>query len=141
MLWMDRQSRTFRIAVMLSFVVLAGLSDLYMTNIYINNFGLVEDNPLARILFTWGSTAALTATKIFSLSFIAVISVLCRKRREMEIGLVVCCLLSVFILVKWSDYNARVNAEFNDPHAAPFDGEPNWITVSPEFQPKRAITH
>ena len=132
--WTDPKYRTLRIAVMLSFVVLVGFSDLYMTKMYLVSFGLIEQNPLARLLFDLGSTSGITATKISSLSLVTLIVVGGRKHRAVEIGLLVLCVISMWVLVHWASYNNKIMAEFSNPHAPPFDGEPNWITASPILQ-------
>lgn len=101
-------SRSRRVSILLSGVVVMSLADLDMTLAYARSVGLLEGNPLARLVMTYGSSWMLALWKAASVGLCVFILFKARRTRHAEVAAWICFLVLVWLSVRWADYNDEV---------------------------------
>jgi hypothetical protein len=92
-----------------------------------------EDNPVARVVMSYGSPALLGAWKCACVALACLILVLARHRRSAEIACWVCCVVLTALTVRWANYSAEASAFTAQINAPVSEGQPaNWVTMAPE---------
>ena len=84
------------------------LADLDMTLAYAQSVGLLESNPLARLVMTYGSSWMLALWKVASVGLCVFILFKARRTRYAEIAAWICFMVLVWLSVRWCDYNNQV---------------------------------
>lgn len=123
------EARTIRIALLLTAVACMSLGDLYMTLTYATTVGMIESNPLARLLMVHLGAGALIAFKVAMLLLTLLLLWKMRARRCAELGAWCCFVILLWLTIRWVNYNALM-AEFSviDLHMAQVF-EPRWVRI------------
>jgi hypothetical protein len=101
-------SRSRRVCILLTAIVLMSLADLDMTLAYARSVGLLEGNPLARLVMTYGSSWILALWKVASVALCIFILFSARRTRFAEIGAWICFMVMVWLTLRWVTYNEQV---------------------------------
>jgi hypothetical protein len=110
--WLTRlrgtSARSRRVSVLLTAVLLISLADLDMTLAYATSGGMIEANPIARAVMSYGSSGVLAAWKLASVALCVGILFRTRARRSAEIATWVCFLMLVWLSFRWEKYNEQM---------------------------------
>ncbi len=99
------EPRPFRVCVLLAAVTLLSLGDLWMTILYTTSVGLIESNPIARLVMSHNSVGLLTLWKAATVGLGVGILYRTRRTRFGEVGAWVCFLILAWLTVRWAAYN------------------------------------
>src|SRR5258706_12723174 len=75
-----------RVVALLTAVAILSLADLYMTLTHVMSFGMLEQNPVARMIMACGSPMALVAWKLVTVGFAIGVMYWLRRRPAAELG-------------------------------------------------------
>jgi len=121
-----------RVAAFLVGVVVLSLGDLYMTLLHLLNFGMLESNPVARMVIEHGSPAALIIWKLVTVGFAVGVLYWARRRWTAEAGAAFCCLILTWLTIQWASYSDQIGQVAGDVRALGVaQEEPRWVTMAP----------
>ena len=124
-------SRTGRIVVLILAIALLSVADLHNTLIYLRSVGMSEANPVAREVMRYNSPALLVVWKSCCTALACLIFFIARRRFFAELACWVCCLVLVWLTIRWGIYNAEVQALTPSLHGMT-QIDPNiWVSMSP----------
>lgn len=103
-------ARSRRVGLLLGAVLIISMADLDMTLAYAASGGMIESNPLARAVMTYGSSGMLALWKVLSVVLCVWILFRARARRSAEIATWVCFLALVWLTFRWQRYNEQMPA-------------------------------
>ena len=115
--------RSRRIGILLIAVMFISLADLDMTLAYASSGGMLEANPIARAVMSYGSSAILAVWKLLSLALCVGILFRARRKTITEVATWVCFGALVWLSFRWASYNEQaplmsstvlVSAEMDD---------------------------
>jgi len=122
-------TRTFRVAALLTAVVAMGLADLYLTLTHLRGAGMGEGNPIARWVMSANCIWALGAFKLGLMGISTLILWKVRHRCSAELAAWLCCGVMVWLTMQWKAYSEALPAL--TPvihHMATIDDESsNWV--------------
>lgn len=101
----DERRRAVRVVTLCIAVFLLGLGDLYNTIVHMNNFGMVELNPLARHMVEAKAELPLILFKLGSLGIAIGLFLRVRYHRSAEYGAWVMAAVMVALTWHWHMYN------------------------------------
>ncbi|MEL7474432.1 MAG: DUF5658 family protein [Planctomycetota bacterium] len=87
--WLDRLvrlRRSPRVCLLVAAIIVLSVVDLYLTLMFLTHGGMLESNPLARIIINAGSPVALIGWKIGTVTLSAFILLRARRHGVAEIG-------------------------------------------------------
>ncbi len=124
--------RDARFVCILLAIVFMSLADLTMTLVHATSIGMVEENPIARILMRYGGICSICAWKAGTVA--VGIFILWRIRRfpTAEIGAWICFVILAALCFHWARYNTQVSQLTNEilslekSHQAP-----DWVVMDP----------
>lgn len=131
-------SRSRRVCLLLAGVLVMSLADLDMTLAYARSVGLMEENPLARLVMTYGSAWVLALWKIASVGLCLFILYKARRTRYAEIAAWICFAVLVWLSVRWTTYNNEMPLLTNYLSSRENSGDHRWVTLGDEDAPLRA---
>lgn len=97
--------RPWRVTVVLAAVVALSLVDLDLTLLYSTTLGMVEINPIARMIMGLGSVWAIVAWKLFTAGTAVGLLYYTRRHLSGELGALVCLGAMVWLTGRWMNYN------------------------------------
>jgi hypothetical protein len=110
--WFDRlreaPARSRRIGLLLVAVLLISLADLDMTLAYATSGGMLEANPIARAVMSYGSSRILTVWKLLSVGVCVWILFRTRRRFSAEVATWACFAALVWLSFRWVTYNEQM---------------------------------
>ncbi|MGE3108710.1 MAG: DUF5658 family protein [Phycisphaerales bacterium] len=101
-------ARPTRVITLIAAIALLSLADLYVTLLYLHSGGMGEANPLARWLIGFNMPALLVVWKIATVGLASGILFAFRRQRLGELGAWACCLILVWLTLRWQYYHAEV---------------------------------
>src|SRR5262245_53029298 len=101
-------ARSRRVCILLAGILVMSLADLDMTLSYARSLGLLEGNPIARLVMTYGSAWVLALWKIASVALCVFILFRARRTRYAEVAAWVCFVVLVWLSVRWMIYNDQM---------------------------------
>ena len=104
------QTRTFRVAALLTAVVAMSLADLYLTLTHLRGAGMGEGNPIARWVMSANCIWALGAFKLGLMGISTLILWKVRQRGSAEIAAWLCCGVMVWLTMQWKAYSEALPA-------------------------------
>lgn len=115
---------------MLAVIVALSLIDLLLTLIYVTEIGLIEDNPVARLIMQVGGAPLLVVAKIASVGFCSGILFWARRRGIAEVAAAFGMLVLVWLTIRWLGYmhvfsNVVASLEELEHH-----GQGAWVTLA-----------
>lgn len=123
---LDRRSR--RVVSLLILLVILCVGDLILTLIYWTQFGLLENNPLARGIMSYRSPALLVAWKLASVSLGVGILFWARKTRIGEAASWLCVGVMALLAVHWMNYTNEIHS-LTEYLVTAADENPQWIAI------------
>ncbi|MCL4741261.1 MAG: hypothetical protein KJZ54_03570 [Phycisphaerales bacterium] len=122
--------RGCRVAVLMAAVVVMSLADLAMTMTYLNHVGMIESNPLARIVMHGGGPGSLVAWKLASTALAVGILLRLRRRGVAEFAALLCCAVLVWLMVRWVAYVEAAPALAGALAAMPEHVGDEWVSFA-----------
>lgn len=96
--------RPRRVLVLLGVILALSLADLALTLTYVTEIGLIEDNPMARMVLRAGGPALLIAAKLGSVGFSAGVLLWARRRGIAEAAAVLGAVVMIWVTARWIGY-------------------------------------
>jgi len=124
------ERRGCRVAVLMAAVAVMSLADLVMTMTYLNHVGMIESNPLARIVMHGGGPGALVAWKLASTALAVGILLRLRRRGVAEVAALLCCAVLVWLMVRWVAYVEAAPALAGALAAMPEHVGEEWVSFA-----------
>lgn len=103
-----------RLALLLTAIMLMGLADLALTLIYIRSIGMMEMNPLARMMISIGQTRQLVLFKLLTITVSVGCLIIMRHHRWAERGAWCAALLLLGLMFYWVFYNNSLSTLTNE---------------------------
>lgn len=122
------QSRSRRVLLLLIAIAALSLGDLYMTLTHLTEFGMLEANPIARLVMSTGSPALLAFWKISSILVTVGLLYLTRHKAIAEIAAVFCVCVLVWLTFRWAAYSEAMATIA--PHPGELANAPRWVTLA-----------
>jgi hypothetical protein len=98
------RARALRVALLVVVCVLISLADLEMTLLFTQSVGMVELNPIARLVMATDNPLAVIAFKVVTMSFGLGTLYWHRRRPYAEYGAWVCFLTLVWLSARWFSF-------------------------------------
>ncbi|MCA9311016.1 MAG: hypothetical protein KDA21_07410 [Phycisphaerales bacterium] len=111
-----------RMVVLLIATLIMGLCDLYFTITYMTSVGMVEINPLARMVVSMGNIPALVAFKMLLMGLSALMLYVARGHRAAEPIAWLCACVLFGLMVHWFNYNRDIADFTNEMAVLAMDG-------------------
>jgi Domain of unknown function (DUF5658) len=125
------ECRATRVTALLIGIVLLSLGDLYMTLLHLVNFGMLEQNPLAREIMAHNSPAALVVWKLITVGLAVGILFWARRRPAAELAALFCCGVLTWLTLRWSSYSEQMADLTHGLTSMTQEDEPHWVTMAP----------
>jgi len=100
--------RSFRVIWLTLVIIALSIADLYVTLLYLHSGGMGEGNPVARWLIAWDMPALLVMWKMLTVGLACGILLKYRRERLVELGAIACCLILVWLTIRWEKYHREV---------------------------------
>lgn len=123
--------RGYRVVALLLVIVILSLADLYMTMTHAMSFGMLEQNPVARLIMEHGTPAGLVAWKLITVGFAAWVMYRLRARPSAELGALFCVCVLTWLTFRWATYNDQVAELTQDLTGIDKLTDPAWVTMMP----------
>ncbi|MCC6661078.1 MAG: hypothetical protein IT437_09360 [Phycisphaerales bacterium] len=122
--------RAQRVAALLCIVVLLSVTDLYMTLTHLRGIGMLESNPVARLIMRYNSSAVVVSWKCATVLLAVLILFFYRRTRQAEVGAWAAALLLGLLTVHWVRYNDEVAQIDPDDAASAAASDPRWVNIT-----------
>lgn len=103
-----------RLALLITAIVLMGLADLALTLIYLRSIGMVEMNPIARMMISIGQTRQLVLFKLLTITVSIGCLIIMRHHRWAERAAWCAAALLLGLMFYWVSYNNSLSALTNE---------------------------
>lgn len=107
-------NRGFRMAILLSVMIVLSLVDLFMTMTHLANVGMLEANPFARLIMKSGLPWLLVAWKLATVAIGVGILWWARRRFIAEAAAWICCGVLLWLSLQWVVYHRQILALGSD---------------------------
>lgn len=124
-------ARVFRMNLLLSATALMGLGDLDMTLQFARSVGMIELNPLARVLMAGDSPMPVVLFKLGTIVFCVGVLFMARRRRHAEIAAWCCFLVMAALTMHWNRYSSTVSELTPEVSAMAAADDPRWVSMDP----------
>ena len=121
--------RPFRVVLLISAIIAMSVIDLILTLTFVTQIGMVEVNPVARELMSYGSPFVITIWKLITVAIFGGILFLIRHKRSAEIGAWIGCALLGSLMVHWGNYVAHTQEHHVELTAGELIDDPEWILM------------
>jgi hypothetical protein len=125
------RSRSQRVAILLFATVLMGLADLSMTLTFVTTVGMVEANPIARLVMQLNHPGAVVLWKLATMLLGIGVLYWARRHRGAEIGTWVCFVAMAALSFHWLTFAGQVSAMDADYATLAAADDPRWISITP----------
>ncbi len=126
---MSPDARPARVLVLIAATIILSLADLYITLLYLHSGGMGEANPVARWVIGFNMPALLVVWKVATVAVASGILYFYRAQRLGELGAWTCCLILVWLTLRWQTYHAEIpelTASLNAIHTY---GSERWVQM------------
>ncbi len=89
---------------MLGVILVLSIADLVLTLTYVMEIGLIEDNPIARLVLQTGGPVLLVVAKLSSVGFTIGVLFWARKRGIAEVAAVIGAVVMIWVTGRWVGY-------------------------------------
>lgn len=96
--------RSARVVALLGIILSLSLADLALTLTYVTEIGLIEDNPVARMVLHAGGPGLLIAAKLGSVGFATAVLFWARRRAFAEGAALFGALVMIWLMARWIGY-------------------------------------
>lgn len=126
--------RSIRVTVLLAAVLVMSMADLLLTLIYVTQAGLLESNPLARMVMRDSGVEGVVIWKLLTVGLATFIFYMARKRLSGELGLVVSCAVLGWLMIHWTTYIDEVHTITPVLNAEMCADSVGWVSTAPGVQ-------
>lgn len=123
------RSRPTRVITLIAAIAMLSMADLYITLLYLHSGGMGEANPLARWLIGFNVPAVLVVWKIATVIIAGSILFCYRRERLGELGAWACCLILVWLTLRWDTYHSEVPELTASLNALDTHGSERWVRM------------
>lgn len=133
--WAFAATRSRRVTALVLGIIALSLFDLHLTLTYLQSGGMIESNPLARLVMSYGSPAALGLWKAASVGLATWILIRARTHRSAEIAAWIGIAVLTWLALQWSGYSAvaddliRVASAMDDAYLESATGG-RWVSMN-----------
>ena len=122
------RTRSSRVTVLLTAIVLLSMLDLVLTVGHMTSNGMFESNPLVTALVEWSGTA-LAVIDFKALSVLVGVSLLYRTRRHVssELAAWLMTIVLAVLAVRWAQYTGELSGMDRSTLFALAQSESGWI--------------
>ena len=121
--------RALRVSLLLLATVLTGVIDLLLTLNYVTSIGMIELNPLARLLMKYDGPSGIVLWKLLTLSLAVGILFRARHRRFAEVAAWCCFLVSIALALRWGWFVVSVTHMAQDYQNSVMVGDPRYVMI------------
>jgi hypothetical protein len=125
------RSRAQRVTLLLFATVLMGLADLSLTLTFITTSGMIEANPVARLVMQLNHPGYIILWKLATMLVGIGVLYWARRSRGAEIGTWVCCVVMTALSFHWLTFTGEVTATGSDYAQVAAVGDPRFISITP----------
>jgi hypothetical protein len=125
-----RFGRPQRVAALLCVVVLLSIGDLYMTLTHLTGIGMLESNPIARMVMSYNSTAAVVSWKCATVLLAVLVLFFYRRTRQAELASWICTVILAALTLHWIRYNHEIHALDPEDAARAARADPRWVAIT-----------
>jgi hypothetical protein len=132
LLSVSERMRCRRIGWLMLAMTLMGIADLLCTLTYMRTSGMLEANPVARLVLATGDADQLVMFKALTILLTCGTLYLARRHRQAELSAWTCTAMMLVLTLHWINYNRSVSAFTNDMAVLAMSGgefEPMWIKL------------
>lgn len=122
--------RPLRVTCLLVAIVVLSVGDLWMTLEHLRSVGMMEGNPIARLLIVHGTPLGLIGWKLASTGLAVFLLYVARRRAAGEVGAVVCCCILTWLTQRWVAYSDHVKHLTRDIPAIVEVGGDKWVSLT-----------
>jgi hypothetical protein len=108
--WSDPAARARRVVLLLVAITVMSAADLALTLIYATTIGMVESNPIARLVMAHNSPELLGVWKGSTVVVAGVILFLARRHRTAELAAWLASVALLWLMLHWAQYVAFIAA-------------------------------
>ncbi len=123
-------ARAVRVVFMLAVIVVLSLLDLLLTLIYVTEIGLIEDNPMARLVLETGGPRLLVAAKVASVGFCVGVLFWARRRGFAEVAAVFGMVVLIWLTIRWMSYMRVFSGLTASMEEFEHHGQGAWVTLA-----------
>jgi Na+/proline symporter len=117
------------VIALLGVIVALSAGDLYMTLVHLTGPGMIEENPLARVVMNYNSPAILGAWKFATVTLGVGILFWARRTRYAEFASLFCCAVLTWLTFRWVSYSEQVATLTRDLPALVSASEHRWVEI------------
>lgn len=125
-------ARSRRLLLLVIAMALMGLCDLACTLTYMSTSGMLEMNPIARLMVYLGQERQLIIFKLCTMSVCFGALILGRRHSKAERCAWACTALMLALMLQWASYNREVPVFTNDIATLAMSNgefEPRWVKL------------
>ncbi len=127
---LSEPARSVRVCALLAGALCMSVADLYMTLVFTMTVGMIESNPVARLVMALNSPALVVVWKL-ALTFFGVGVLFWHRRRRMsELASWVVFAAFLMLTIHWIAFTASVRELAGDYHMIALAGDPRWVDFS-----------
>ena len=115
---------------MLGVILVLSIADLVLTLIYVMEIGLIEDNPIARLVLETGGPLLLVLAKLGSVGFTIGVLSWARKRGIAELAAVFGLIVMIWVTARWVGYieaSSQLTASLEEME---YHSQGAWMTMA-----------
>ncbi|CAG0962610.1 hypothetical protein PHYC_00809 [Phycisphaerales bacterium] len=125
-------ARSQRVTVLLIGTTIMCLADLYMTLLFVRNVGMIESNPLARLVMSHNSPALVVLWKLALTVFGIGVLFFFRRGRNAEIATWVVFIAMTGLMIHWIGFAQGAAAAAEEYHILALTNDPRWVVMPGE---------
>ena len=134
--WWNRltsdEARAYRVVFLLLGIAAMSVGDLILTLTYATSIGMVELNPLARLLMQHATTSYIVTFKLLSVSIACGLLFFTRRARVCELATWAAFFGLFWLTMRWVQYNDAMQHITSDVHLLVNSEPRNWVEIRPE---------
>lgn len=128
-----RRWRAWRVNLLLVASLILALGDLWMTLSFATNMGMLEANPIARLVMVTGSTPGIVVWKLATTLLGLGILFRLRHTRHAEIGAWIVFAALTALSIHWLNYTTLVASLGSDyPGILAMSDDPRYVLLTPQ---------
>ncbi len=108
------------------------LFDLLMTLTYLTQAGMMESNPIARVVMVGGGVPAVIGWKVLTVMLAVFLLYKARRRLSGELGVLLCCTVLGWLMVRWHTYTAEAHSMTTVLNADETIHAFDWVSLADE---------
>ena len=119
--------RAARVTAMLLCICVLSVYDLLHTLAYVQTMGMIELNPLARLMVEMGGLQQLVLFKLLTISLSCGILYFVRRMKPAEVASIIGLIVMVLLTIYWFVYNEQIVQLSSVIDFSRLDDDPRWV--------------